>query len=303
VISHAAQVPGTIINLSLRSTARIEAIETEADNSRSTTLFVVAAGNQENELDAGGYPKESAYPAVYGGNRRARVLTVAALDGRGGLAPFSNWSPTLVDVGAPGCFIPVLSVSSDGTHLLPTRRNGTSLAAPLVSFAAAIVRAETGAVGERLKRRILAASDLTPGTLAQKIIDGRRLNIIKAAAVSSDVVETGSGLEFGEIAFMQGATPLHDGQKVTLKCENSRVLTPAIETIIKMARFGGTAGQPLFRVYIGETGDQNPNAPLESALCETPTDWSLRLTKYQGAQPAAVPFTSLRDFVPRYRMR
>jgi hypothetical protein len=62
VIAHAPQFPGTIVNVSLRSSARIDAIPTEVDNNRSSSLFVVAAGNQGKVLDSEGAPNEACGP-------------------------------------------------------------------------------------------------------------------------------------------------------------------------------------------------------------------------------------------------
>ncbi|PFP29278.1 hypothetical protein COJ96_11490 [Bacillus sp. AFS073361] len=60
----------------------------------SGTLFVAAAGNDGLDNDEGG-----AYPASF---ESANILSVAAVDNKGILAPFSNYGYESVDVAAPG---------------------------------------------------------------------------------------------------------------------------------------------------------------------------------------------------------
>lgn len=57
-------------------------------------LFVTAAGNDGMDIDYGG-----PYPASF---ESANILTVAAVDNKGNLAPFSNYGKDSVDVAAPG---------------------------------------------------------------------------------------------------------------------------------------------------------------------------------------------------------
>ncbi|MDR7238023.1 S8 family serine peptidase [Neobacillus drentensis] len=57
-------------------------------------LFVAAAGNDAMDNDFGGF-----YPASF---ENANILTVAAVDNKGKLAPFSNYGTNSVDVAAPG---------------------------------------------------------------------------------------------------------------------------------------------------------------------------------------------------------
>jgi subtilisin family serine protease len=301
VVQHAGDFSGTIVNVSLRSTAKIPAIATEADNSKSSLLFVVAAGNQGKELDPEGAPKEATYPALYGGDARARLITVAALDAKAKLWAHSNWSPLLVDIAAPGCYIPVITASANSTRFRDDVRSGTSLAAPLVSFAAALVRSETSMSGDRLKRRILVSADLTPGDLSTKVIDGRRLDIAKAVAVTTDIVETKDGLHFGTARFFQGPTELHDGQKLGLKCQKVSNLTLKVESLLKFARYGGTTADPRFRIYYRKDGDPNPNALFESDLCTLPTDWLIKFSDYPDGIQRTVDFLSLIDYVERHR--
>lgn len=118
----------------------------------ASSLFVVSAGNDRNSVAV-----ISAYPAAFGGPTSANVISVAALDGDGGLAPFSNFGRQAVDIAAPGCGVE----SWLGFGLGTTPLNGTSQAAPLVTFGAALLRSLNALADARdLKIRLLVSGDL-----------------------------------------------------------------------------------------------------------------------------------------------
>ena len=86
-------------------------------------LFVAAAGNSSTNVES--------YPAAYSQNN---VISVAALTSTGGLASYSNYGSTWVDLGAPGSGI--YSTLLNGTY---GTFNGTSMAAPHVTGAAGLL--------------------------------------------------------------------------------------------------------------------------------------------------------------------
>ena len=86
-------------------------------------LFVAAAGNSSTNVES--------YPAAYTQNN---VISVAALTSTGGLASYSNYGSTWVDLGAPGSGI--YSTLLNGTY---GTFNGTSMAAPHVTGAAGLL--------------------------------------------------------------------------------------------------------------------------------------------------------------------
>lgn len=188
---HLAIETARIANLSIGSETPIEYILTLIAGKR--LLLVVAAGNERHALSAANFPL---YPALYGGTNPAggqQVITVAGYDGSLKLAEFSNWSNIYADIAAPACAI---GFGSDGAEVV----HGTSFAAPLVSFAAAVIQAfDSEAKPIDIKNRLKASADFDP-SYEQRILWSGRLNIAKAVSLYEDVIEMRSPpqLAFGE---------------------------------------------------------------------------------------------------------
>jgi hypothetical protein len=184
-----------VINMSLASEQAVQALD-----GNSSTLFVVAAGNN----DAGGrdLKGEDVWPAKSGGRKLGNVLTVGSHndgDGRG-WARFSNYSETYVDLLAPGCSVPTLDVTGK-----QVRENGTSISTALVTFAASLV-ASLGEIDPRnVKNRLLVSVDVDRALTSRSWSSGR-LNMVKAISLSNDVIERldDAPYEFGHLEHAVG---------------------------------------------------------------------------------------------------
>ena len=129
-------------------------------------LFVAAAGNAGSDNDASPH-----YPSSY---ENTNILAVAATDHNDGLADFSNFGATSVDMGAPG--VDILSTTTNNTY---SSFSGTSMATPHVSGAAALLLSANDTLTvEELKTALMTSGDQLPA-LAQTV-SGRRLNAANA---------------------------------------------------------------------------------------------------------------------------
>jgi subtilisin family serine protease len=132
-------------------------------------LFVAAAGNNASNNDTTPH-----YPSSYGA---ANEIAVAATDQGDGLASFSNFGARSVDLGAPGTNVLSTIIGSQYAYF-----NGTSMATPHVTGAAALILSAPGQGGlsvAQLKSAIMNNVDPLP-SLSGITVTGGRLNVCKA---------------------------------------------------------------------------------------------------------------------------
>ncbi|MBL9200636.1 MAG: S8 family serine peptidase [Opitutaceae bacterium] len=145
--------------------AEFEAIRRARD---AGIIFVAAAGNESSDTDIVG-----SYPASY---RLENIVSVGNSGARDEISPSSNFGSGSVELFAPGSDI--LSLSH--TAQLYITRSGTSMAAPHVSGALALLKAQFPADTYRqLVNRVLRTVD-TPAPLAGRSQTGGRLNLDRA---------------------------------------------------------------------------------------------------------------------------
>ncbi|MGH7680364.1 MAG: S8 family serine peptidase [Candidatus Eiseniibacteriota bacterium] len=129
-------------------------------------LFVAAAGNDGESLDQFDH-----YPATF---REPNVIAVAATDERDQMASFSNYGLLTVPIAAPGTHI--LSTFAGGGY---QELNGTSMSAPLVSGALALLEsAFPSLTASQAKSVLIHSADPVPG-LAGLTSGGGRLNVAR----------------------------------------------------------------------------------------------------------------------------
>lgn len=170
-IDYARRKGAKIINASWGSYTFTSAGLRDAVNSARLAgiIFVAASGNDNNSNDV-----NPLFPASYDLDN---IVSVAATDRTDTRAPFSNFGPTTVDLGAPGS--PIFSCwngsDSDYRYL-----DGTSMAAPHVAGVCALIWANQPTLTySQVISRVLSSTDPLP-SLAGKCVTGGRLNLYKA---------------------------------------------------------------------------------------------------------------------------
>ena len=138
-----------IVNASLGGYGSVATIDSVIA-SHPNTLYVFAAGNDGVSLD-----NYTFYPCE---SPESNVLCVGATDPANNVASFSNYSPTAVDIAAPG-----EDIASTYTGAGYVWLSGTSMAAPNVSAVAALVAGASFRRGAVLKDTLTTTADMSLG--------------------------------------------------------------------------------------------------------------------------------------------
>jgi subtilisin family serine protease len=146
-------------------------------------LCIAAAGNSGRNNDMwASYPANYNTTLAAGGESAATydaVISVAAIDSKGGKASFSNYGAKNVDLGAPG-----VGIWSSTPNRTLSRYDGTSMATPHVTGGAALYAASlllpggstTEADAAAIKAAILSSATQTK-SLDRKVATNGRLNV------------------------------------------------------------------------------------------------------------------------------
>lgn len=149
-----------------------EAIQYAMDKN---VLFIAASANSGKDNDKD--PKR-AFPASY---PHDNIISVAAIDSKNGLASFSNYGATSVDIGAPGVKIFSTTVGNNYSdtviELFGANWDGTSMACPHVAGAAALYwSAHPEKTWQQVKAAILTSAKPIP-SLKGKTLTGAKLSV------------------------------------------------------------------------------------------------------------------------------
>lgn len=183
-IVYAAEMGAKVINISWggETPSNVERIAIEYAHTRGS-LVVAAAGNI-----TGSSAPFPFYPAAY-----PTSISVAALDGRNRRAPFSNYGPW-VSLSAPGSEILSLSPQSQFAVL-----SGTSMAAPIVAGAAALVWSiHPHWSPEQVKWQLLLTADPLGGSGRNPITDSECPDG-EVSPFTTDASSDGSQLGYGRL--------------------------------------------------------------------------------------------------------
>lgn len=175
-IRYAVDKGAKILNNSWGSTAGTagDALNQEITRARNLgVLFVAAAGNLQGGADE--TRNNDVYPTFPANYPDDNIISVAATDRTDALASFSHYGATTVDIAAPGKDI--YSTTRNNTYQY---MSGTSMAAPHVAGAAALVlSASPEMTYAQIRNRLLNRADAKSG-LANKVVTGGRLNAHQA---------------------------------------------------------------------------------------------------------------------------
>ena len=167
-IQYAIGAGAKVINASFGGPTGSELVRDAIQQAESKgVLLVAAAGNDGVNDDA-----TPVFPAAY---PDSNILSVAATDSKDRLASFSNYGAKTVDLAAPGDRVASTFWHSDYAYM-----SGTSMAAPYVAAAAAMLRKEhsswsLGDISSRLRTK-----GNTLKSLKGKTASGKRLNVDSA---------------------------------------------------------------------------------------------------------------------------
>ena len=190
-ITHAVDCGAQVINLSLGGPQYSQAEADAVDYARERgVVLVAAAGNhEEGENDAVSYP--AAFPGV---------IAVAASDSSDRVASFSNHGPEVM-VAAPGVDV----LTTDWLYPNYTFRSGTSVAAPFVSAAAAIVKSRLPGAGPDQVAEMIKKGVVDIGPPGKDDYAGYgRLDLDLVAAQLADAGTPGGGIvEMGPAQMLQ----------------------------------------------------------------------------------------------------
>ena len=132
----------------------------------SDMLFVCAAGNDGLNLD-----NKPIYPGCY---ELSNVICVGNAEKSGRLNTKSNYSNKYVDIAAPGT-----EIHSTVPHDKYTNMSGTSMAAPFVTGAAAVLHSYYKDISAAGIRHLLLDGAKNRSALSAKVVSGRFLDLYK----------------------------------------------------------------------------------------------------------------------------
>lgn len=210
-INYAIRAGANVITLSFTGSNRSPILDDAIRRAHDAGILVVAAAGNDSSKNGGqDLDASPVYPACSDGpNGENWVIGVAATDQDDRKATFSDFGRSCVDLSAPGVGMvstKVFSANHEGySEYYGGRYNGTSLAAPLVAGAAALVKSANPALTMNQIRELLFASadgiDAANPAYAGKLGRGR-LNVMRALAITPAGTGTSLPISAGGLPVM-----------------------------------------------------------------------------------------------------
>lgn len=198
-VNYSVRMGADVINMSFGTYAESEVIRSVMEKASGKCILVAAAGNESlSNTEGNGSNLKDAYPAAY-----PFVIGVMAEDKNGVITSWSNYdaephSMVEYEMSAPGFEILSTSVGKRYVYM-----SGTSMAAPMVSAAAAILYAsvDRDAVDDPLKYVVGQLTQAGTHYSAKTTADGKTIRYKSLNIAEALSVEPGINIEIGNIQF------------------------------------------------------------------------------------------------------
>lgn len=288
-----------VVNISYFTSEQIDPMLDVIEQVVGQTLFVIAAGNDSEEMK-----EDPIFPAAYGGigalNSSGNLISVGAHNDKGELADFSRYDDKMIDLLAPGCNIETVTVvdSVDGksVHTEDVVRSGTSFAAPLVSYVAAMLKSISDASPKQLKARLNSSVDVDK-LLEGKVFSRGILNLKKTISFQNDITIFKQG---GREQFVYSDVK-NRRDDLYIDCEGNQFL---FEDISKISIVRDDNGNKYLHYLIRPLATRNSSWPLvRGPLCEIENFKQfvpIKLAQF-GGRINEISMKQLEDFIPKMK--
>lgn len=219
-VAYATDAGARVVNMSFDS--RYQYALEWAMKRAPSLLFVVAAGNAHSGLSPSDVDQADIYPAKLSKDL-TNVISVAAVDPALKVACFSNYGAKTIDIAAPGVWVNS-TVEASGTRMM----SGSSQAAPVVAYLAALLTTSGLKTPQEIRNRIVDSADFLPALKGKVKAEGV-VNAEKALLYATDLVQKADGSVLtGRITFPTVLT-FPDGE--TISTSKVRKIVPRYDPV------------------------------------------------------------------------